>query len=316
MPRFVFALLAAAALAAAAPAGADTYPSKPIQMIVQFNPGAVSDIIGRSLAEELGQRLGQQVVVVNREGAGGVIGNTAVAQAKPDGYTLAFSVAGALTAQPHLVKTIPYSIDSFAPVCQVFETQFITITAPDSAYKTLADLVQAARANPGKLTYGVFGVGSVPHLQFHSLLLSAQVEMTSVPYRSIAQLVTDTSSRQLDVGVTSFGSLGAAPVRILVGLAKQRNETYPDVPSTGELGYPVSDPNFTGLLAPKGTPPEVLKTLETACAAAMQTPRMADVLKRTGSPNIYADGAGYEKHLRADSAAKGALIRTMNLKLD
>lgn len=312
MARWLAVLVVA--LLAAAGARADTYPSKPVQMVVQFNPGAVADIIGRSLAEELGQRLGQQVVVVNRDGAGGVIGATAAAQAKPDGYTLLFSVAGALVAQPHLVKNIPYSIDSFAAICQVFETQFIAITAPDGPHKTLADLVRAARASPGRLTYAVFGVGSVPHLQFHSLLLSAKVEMTSVPYRSTAQIVSDTAAKQVDVGVTSFGSVGAAPVRILVGLAKQRNEAYADVPSTGELGYPVSDPNFTGLLAPKGAPPEVLKTLEAACAAAMKTPRMAEVLKRTGSPNIHTNGAEYEKHLRADFQAKGELIRALNLK--
>jgi len=312
MRRILIALAAIAAIAGAA--RADTYPSKPVQVIVQFNPGAVSDIIGRVLADELGQRLGQQFIVVNREGAGGVIGNTAAAQARPDGYTLLFAVAGSLTAQPHLVKDIPYTIDSFAPICQVFETQFIAITGPDSPLKSLADLVQTARAAPGKRTYGVFGVGSVPHLQFHSLLMAAKVEMTSVPYRSISQLVTDASSRQIDVGVTSFGSLGAAPVRILVGLAAKRNEAYPDAPSTGELGYPVSDPNFTGLLAPKGTPPEILGTLETACAAAMQAPRMNDVMKRTGSPNIHAGGADYGKHLRADFEAKGALVRTLNLK--
>jgi tripartite-type tricarboxylate transporter receptor subunit TctC len=312
MHRIVIALAAIAAFAGGA--RADTYPSKPVQMIVQFNPGAVSDIIGRVLADELSQKLGQPFIVVNREGAGGVIGNTAVAQARPDGYTLLFAVAGSFTAQPHIVKDIPYTIDSFAPICQVFETQFIAITSPDSPLKSLADLVQAARAAPGKHTYGVFGVGSVPHLQFHSLLMAAKVEMTSVPYRSISQLVTDTSSRQLDVGVTSFGSLGAAPVRIMVGLASKRNEAYPDAPSTGELGYPVSDPNFTGLLAPKGTPREILNTLETACGAAMQAPRMNDVMKRTGSPNIFASGAEYEKHLRADFEAKGALVRALNLK--
>jgi len=298
----------------AAEARAETYPAKPVQVIVQFNPGATSDIIGRVLADDLSQRLGQQFIVVNREGAAGVVGNTAAAQARPDGYTLLFAVAGSLTAQPHLVRDIPYTIDSFAPICQVFETQFIAIVAPKSAYASLADLVQAARSNPGRLTYGVFGVGSVPHLQFHSLLIAAKVAMTSVPYRSIAQLVSDTSSRQIDVGVTSFGSLGAAPVRILVGLGSARNESYPDIPSTAELGYPVSDPNFTGLLAPKGTPPDILKSLETGCAAAMQTPRMRDILKRTGSPAASLGAAAYAAHLRADFAAKGALIRAMNLK--
>ena len=312
MHRILIALAAVAALAGGV--RADTYPSKPVQVIVQFNPGAVSDIIGRVLADELSQQMGQPFIVANREGAGGVIGNTAAAQAKPDGYTLLFAVAGSFTAQPHMVKDIPYTIDSFAPICQVFETQFIAITGPESPLKSLADMVQAARATPGKLTYGVFGVGSVPHLQFHSLLMAAKVEMTSVPYRSISQLVTDTSSRQIDVGVTSFGSLGAAPVRILVGLAAKRNEAYPDAPSTGELGYPVSDPNFTGLLAPKGTPADVLKTLETACATAMQAPRLSEVMKRTGSPNIYANGADYEKHLRADFEAKGALVRSLDLK--
>lgn len=310
-------LLAVAALVATlGPARAQKYPEKPVQLIVHFNPGAVVDILGRTFAEEMSQILGQQFVVVNREGAAGVIGNSALAQARPDGYTLAFTPPGSIVIQPHLKKDLPYTLESFAPICQVFENQFVVLVGPTSRFKSLTEIVDFARANPGKLSWGVFGVGSVPHLQFHSLLLAAKVQMTQVPYRSVAQMTTDVSSGQLDLGITAFGSFGAAPVRVIVALGKERSELYPDVPSAGELGFRVSDPAYGGLVAPRGTPPEVLQTLESACAKAAQSERWKTVLKRTGSPGPYLDSAGYAKRLRDDSQAKGELVRILDIKLE
>jgi tripartite-type tricarboxylate transporter receptor subunit TctC len=309
-------LLAAAVCGAFGPAGAQKYPDKPVQVIVHFNPGAVVDILGRTFAEEMSQLLGQPFVVVNREGAAGVIGNSALAQARPDGYTLAFTPPGSIVIQPHLKKDLPYTLESFAPICQVFENQFVVLVAPNSRFKTLPEIIDFARANPGKLSWGVFGVASVPHLQFQSLLLAARAPMTQVPYRSVAQMTTDVSSGQLDLGVTAFGSFGAAPVRVVAALGKARNELYPDVPSAGEYGFPVGDPAYGGLIAPRGTPPEVLQTLETACAKAAQSERWQAVLKRTGSPGPYLGSADYARRLREDSRAKGELVRVLDIKLE
>jgi len=311
-----FALAACAACGLSGGVQAQTYPSKPVQMFIHFNPGAVVDILGRVFADEIGQILRQQFVVVNREGASGIIAMTAVAQAKPDGYTLAFAPPGAIVSQLHLKKDLPYTIDSFVPVCQVFENQFVVLVSPGSPFKSLNQLMDYARANPNKLSYGVFGIGSVPDLQFQSLVLAAKAQITQVPYKSLAQMTSDTSSGQIDIGVTAFGSFGAAPVRVLATMAKQRNELFPDVPSAGELGFPVSDPAFGGLVAPKGTPPEILRTLETACAKAAEAPKWHDVLKRTGTPGPYLGSVEYAKRLRADYQAKGELIRLLGIKGD
>jgi tripartite-type tricarboxylate transporter receptor subunit TctC len=309
-------LAAAALLAAVGPLHAQTYPAKPVQMIVHFNPGAVVDILGRVFAEEMSQLLGQQFVVVNREGAAGVIATSSLAQARPDGYTLAFTPPGSITIQPHLKKDLPYTVESFAPVCQVFENQFVVLVGPKSPFKTFKEVADFARANPNKLSFGVFGVGSVPHLQFHSLLLDAKLQMTQVPYRSIAQMTTDVGAGQLDLGVTAFGSFGGAPVQVLVALGNERSELYPDVPSAKELGFRVSDAAYGGLIAPKGTPPEFLKTLETACEKAAKTPRWKDVLKRTGSPGPYLGSEAYAKRLREDSRVKAELVRALDLKIE
>jgi tripartite-type tricarboxylate transporter receptor subunit TctC len=297
-------------------AQAQNYPTKPVQVLIHFNPGAVVDVLGRAFSDEIGTLLGQPFVVVNREGASGIIANALVAAARPDGYTLAFSTQGSIAIQPHLKKDLAYGIDSFAPVCQVFENHFAVLVPPNSPFKTLQELIDYGRANPNKLSFGVFGIASVPHLQFNSFLLAAKLQMTQVPYKSVATMTTDTSSGQLDVGVTAFGSFSAAPVRVLATLAKQRNPLFPDVPTTDEVGYPVSDPAFGGLIAPKGTPPEVINTLETACAKAAQSAKWQEVLKRTGSPGPYLGAADYAKRLRTDYEAKGQLVRLLDIKGD
>ena len=315
--RRIFGIwLAACAAAAALAAGAhaQSYPTKPVQVFVHFNPGAVVDILGRVFSEEMSAVLGQQFVVVNREGASGIIANQAVAQARPDGYTLAFTPQGSIVIQPQVKKDLAYTFDSFAPICQVFENQFVMLVSHESPYKNLTDIVNYARANPNKMSFGVFGIASVPHLQMHSFLFAAKLQMTQVPYKSIATMSADTASRQIDIGITAFGSFNPQQVRVAAVLAPRRNPLAPDVPTTAEAGYPVSDSAFGGLIAPKGTPPEVLKTLETACEKVSQSAKWQEVLKRTGTPGPYLGSADYLKRLREDVKSKGDLVRALDIK--
>jgi tripartite-type tricarboxylate transporter receptor subunit TctC len=295
-------------------AHAQTYPTKPVQVFVHFNPGAVVDILGRVFADELSTLLGQQFVVVNREGASGIIANQAVAQARPDGYTIAFTPQGSIVIQPQIKKDLGYSIDSFAPICQVFENQFVMLVSHDSPYRNLKDIVDYARANPGKMSFGVFGIASVPHLQMHSFLFAAKLQMTQVPYKSLATMSADTASRQIDIGVTAWGSFNPQQVRVAAALAPERNPLAPDIPTTAEAGYPVSAPAFGGLMAPKGTPAEVLKILGAACEKASHGAKWQEVLKRTGTPGPYLGAADYEKRLREDIRSKGELVRALNIK--
>ena len=307
-------LVLAASLAVSGAGQAQTYPTKPVQVFIHFNPGAVVDILGRVFSDEMGTALGQQFVVVNREGASGIIANQAVAQARPDGYTLAFTPQGSIVIQPQIKKDLGYTFESFQPICQVFENQFVMLVSHESPYKNLQDIIAYARANPGKMSFGVFGIASVPHLQMHSFLFAAKLEMTQVPYKSIATMAADTASRQIDIGITAFGSFNPQQVRVAAVLASRRNPLAPDVPTTAEAGYPVSDPAFGGLIAPKGTPPEVLNTLGSACEKVSRGPKWQEVLKRTGTPGPYLAAADYEKRLREDIKSKGALVRALNIK--
>ena len=307
-------LVLAALLACATAAQAQSYPNKPVQVFIHFNPGAVVDILGRVFADEMGTLLGQQFVVVNREGASGIIANQAVAQARPDGYTLAWTPQGSIVVQPQIKKDLGYTFDSFQPICQMFENQFVMLVSPDSPYRNLKDIVDYASANPGKMSFGVFGIASVPHLQMHSFLFAAKLNMTQVPYKSIATMAADTASRQIDIGITAFGSFNPQQVRVAAVLASRRNPLAPDIATTAEAGYPVSDPAFGGLIAPKGTPPEVLKTLETACEKVHQGAKYQEILKRTGTPGPYLGSADYLKRMREDIKSKGELVRALNIK--
>jgi tripartite-type tricarboxylate transporter receptor subunit TctC len=310
------AVLGSLVLAASFACGAhaQTYPTKPVQLFIHFNPGAVVDILGRVFADDLGATLGQQVVVVNREGGSGIIANQVVAQARPDGYTLAFTPQGSIVIQPQIKKDLGYTFESFQPICQVFENHFAILVSHNSPHKTVKDIVEYARANPNKMTFGVFGIASVPHLQMHSFLFAAKVQMTQVPYKSVGTMSAETASGQIDIGITAFGSFNPQQVRVVAVLAPDRNPLAPDIPTTAELGYPVSAPAFGGLVAPKGTPREVLNTLETACAKVHQGAKYQEVLKRTGTPAPYLGAADYEKRLREDIKSKGELVRALDIK--
>src|SRR5215510_2065912 len=157
------ALLGAAVLASSGASCQDRYPSQTVTVIMPFTAGGGVDLVARALAAEMSKLLGQSFVVVNRDGAAGSIGFAGLAQAKPDGYTLASSPATPITNVPHLQKGLAYTFDSFTPICQTFENVFAVVVPPSSPYKTLADLLEAARASPGKLVYGSSGTGSIAH---------------------------------------------------------------------------------------------------------------------------------------------------------
>ena len=308
--------MAMAAEIGAAQTATSTYPTKSVRWVVPFPAGGSNDIVARIIGQKLGESLGQPFLADNRSGAGGMVGAETVAKANPDGYTLLLANAGPSLNNVLMRRNPPYKVSDFAQVVWFGYAPLIIVTSSSSPLKTARDLVAVARENPGKLTWGVFGLGGVPHLQFYSLLLDAKADMVAVPYKSIATMMADATGGQLDIGVTAFGSFGVGTVRVLASLAGQRNELYPDVPAAPELGYRVSDSAYGGFLAPKGTPTEALTALEGACAKAAETARWKDVLKRTGSPGPYLGAAAYAKRLREDSRVKGELVRILGIKAE
>jgi len=314
--RIAVAWITAAWLGAGGAAYGQAYPSRPIQILVPFSAGNVIDLLARGLGEGLAQAMGASVLIVNREGASGIIAMSALASAKPDGYTLAFAPQGQITIQPHLKADLPYKESSFTPICQTFENQFAIVVGPNSPIRDFRQLIATAKESPGRLTWGDSGVATVPNLQMYSLLRSAGVKMEYTPYRNYPQLVQDVLAGRLDLAAPSVGSFNGQNLRVLAILSDQRSPQFPDVPTVAEFGYAVSMPGFGGLYAPSGLPADVLAKLADGCAKAAQSESFRTIATRSGAPIRYLDQAAFSRRLQEDSRAKAELIRALNLKVE
>lgn len=295
---------------------AQSYPSRPVQLIVPFSGGASIDLLARGLADGLSAELGQPTVVVNREGASGTIAFTAVANAAPDGHTLAFAAQGQLTIQPHLKTNLSYRPDMFQPICQVFEDALAIFVGPQSPITDLRALIDRARAKPRSLTFGSGGVAIVPHLQVEALARAARIEIVHAPYRNIGQIIQDALGGRLDFAATSTASIAGSSARVLAILGETHSPLIPDAPTLGELGYPVSMPGFGGLYAPKAAPAAVRDRLEQACAKAFASAAFQRVAKSTGVNPIFLPSSEFAKRLAEDSREKAELIKALNITAD
>jgi tripartite-type tricarboxylate transporter receptor subunit TctC len=294
------ALLAAGAwLFAAAPATAQNYPNRVIKMIVPFPPGGPIDTMGRLVAHEVSTRLGQEVVVENRPGAGSTLGTKAVAAAEADGYTLLFGSSGSLAVAPALYAKLNIEpLKVLSPVASVSLLPQVFVVAPSVPAKSVQEFVAYAKANPGKLNYGA-GLGTPPHLLSTLLKAKADIDVTYIPYKGSAASITD-----LLAGQTHFtidGLLGLYPlikegkVRAL-GIARaERWPELPQVPTLVESGFPdFTHDAWTGVVAPAGTPPNVIDTLNRAVNDGLQSAEMKQNLARfsaivkAGTPQDFA----------------------------
>lgn len=301
----------AALVLAACPqaAVAQAYPSRALEMIVPFPAGANSDLAARALAEGVSKTLGQPVVVTNKDGAAGTIGIAAVAAAQPDGYLLAFSAMGPITAQPHLRNDLRYSATSFDYICQVTDVFVVASVSNESPYRGLADLIAYARENPDKLTYGHPGPGTVPHLLMIDLSSRAGVKLTSVPFRGDALALNSLLGLHIDILMSGDAAVIGKNIRPLAVFADERLAALPDVPSTQELGFGSGFGTPNGLFAPKGLPQEVLAKLRAACASAVRSDGFAEAMRK-GQQNVrYLDGPVFAARIARDSETIGGLIR-------
>jgi tripartite-type tricarboxylate transporter receptor subunit TctC len=309
-------LWAAAALLAAPAAIAQTYPSKPVQMLTPFSPGNTIDLQARATAEELRKIVGQQVVVVNKEGAAGMIGFAELTRAAPDGYTILFAPNGPLTLQPHVRKSLPFDPAKVDPVCALSRTRFVVVVGEKSPFRSLADLIAAARKAPGKLNWGVSGIGSIPHLQWHMVEKSAGIETTPVAYKNYALVAPETVSGQLDFSVMAIGSFANQPLRLLAVVDERRASKYPDLPTAKELGYAAAPAGHGGIYVPVGLPPEIQAALGRSCAEVAQSPALRAAFDRLGVELVYLDAGAFAAALAADYKIKGAAARELNLQVE
>ena len=312
-PRRFLAFCIACAMSAGASAQT-AWPERAIQLIVPFPAGGGVDVIARPFAEMLGELLRQPVVVIARDGAAGTIGAGAVAAARPDGYTLAFTPNGPITVQPHVIPTLAYRMDSLTPVCQVFAVQYVLAVRPDSPYRTLGELMAAAKAQPGKVSYGFGGVATAPHLAISQLTIAAQADMLSVPFRGDPQAILALKSGEIDAAMLNIGGMRAQGFRPLATFAEVRQAEIPDTPTVRELGYPVVSSAFGGVFAPKNLPAEIAKKIESACEKVVADERYRRAVRQASQVPVYRNGADFARALADDHAIKGDVVRRAGIK--
>lgn len=304
-----FALCSLLALANAAAQG-----TGPIQIVVPAAPGGAPDVLARAFSEAMAQALGQSVIVVNREGAGNVIGVSAVAAAAPDGRTLGFSPVGAITTQTHVRKDLAYGIDSFDYLCQAYELHIALAVRAESGIRSLADLLAQARAQPGKLSIGTSGAGTVPHLSLALIEETTGVRFNHVPFKGDGPSMASLLGGHIDAGLYGIGVTAGRPVRSLAVLAPRRLGTHPDIPTAAESGAAVSKRGLGGLYAPRGLPPAVRTGLEKACAVAIDSSAYRTASEKLRIEPAYQPGTAFAEQIRKDYAEDGRLIAKLGLK--
>src|SRR5206468_2067196 len=257
-------------------AAAQTYPTKPLKLVTPFPPGGSADVIARLAAERLGDGLGQPVVVDNRQGAGGMVGNDYASKQPPDGYTLLL-IPGAYPVQAAMLKSLPFApLRDIAMVSVLTSYPFVISVRPDSRFRTRGDLIAEAKANPGKLNYPSSGIGTVHHLSGELLNAMAGIDMTHVPFRGGASPLTEVLGGRVDLLLEamtlSIGQIQSGKLRALAVTSRERWKALPNVPTVAETvpGYEVN--SFIGLGASGGTPRELVERLNTEVRKALASP--------------------------------------------
>ena len=316
--RAAFAVLAAAVCGAASAHAAESFPSRPLRIIVGFTPGTTTDITGRLLADRLTERLGQNVIVENRPGANSGLANQIVAKATPDGHTLLMGTLSLVTG-PLLYKEVPFDASELAPVSLLVLAANVICVYPGVPAKSLKELIELARSQPGKLKYGSSGRGSSAFLTLELLKSMANVDMREIPYKATSQAVMDTMSGQIDIYppniVSAFPMLKTGRLRALAVTSVKRSPAMPDVPAVGEVlpGYDATTGVY-GILAPAKTPRPAIGKLETAIAEVSKNPAYRDRLQAEGADVIGSGAKEYAAYLAAQQKRWSTLFTRLGIK--
>jgi len=316
------ALLAACMLCPILARAADDWPNRPVSIIVPFAPGGATDIVARLLAEELKQRFGQPFVVNNRTGAAGNIGLEAVVRAPADGYTLLQGTMGSLTTNPHLYRDAKFRVErDLAPISMTFKVDHILIVNPKVPAKNVGELVAHAKANPDKLTYGSAGVGS--SVQMFAVLLEMRtgIKLRHVPYKGSAPALADVMAGHIDMLMdsvpTSLPQIEAGNTRALAVTSGVRNKRLPNVPTMMEAGIPDYDTAAWGaLMAPAGTPPDIVKRLSSAVQEAYKRTQVQTTFSDRGVEAVASTPDQLSALIRRDTELWGQVVKAGNVTLN
>jgi tripartite-type tricarboxylate transporter receptor subunit TctC len=284
-------LLVGLLLLAPAIAAAQEYPAKPIKLIVPFPAGGPNDIVARIVGQKMSELAKQPVVIDNRGGQGGTLGTDAVAKANPDGYTIGIVNAGALAINQSMEKISYDALKDFAPVTLVVTVPEMLVVASNVPAKRMSELVTLAKAQPGKLNFASTGPGSLPHLAGELFKLTAKIDIVHVPYRGAAPAVNDLLGQQVEMTFLDLPAIlphiKSGALRPIALGAPQRAPTVPDVPTTAELGMPeVLAENWYGMIAPRGTPPAIVASLNRITTMALSDPAVKEKLAAQGMTAI------------------------------
>jgi tripartite-type tricarboxylate transporter receptor subunit TctC len=317
--RNVFAGFAAALLASFA--SAQSWPDKPIRVILSVPAGATPDVTARLVTPALAQHLGQPLVVDNRGGAGGLIGAEIVAKSAPDGYTLFISSPGALTILPHLRK-VPYdTLRDFAPVSLISIGPFVLIVHPSIPVKSVKDLIALARAQPGKLNYASAGNGVANHLAMELFKQMAGVDITHVPYKGAPQAVTDVLAGHMNMMFNSIAPIvahiRAGRVRVLGVASSKRSPQLSDVPTIGEAGVPGYEAeNWFGMFAPARTPKRIVARLNEAVVKVVRSPEIQSQFAALGADAVGNSPEEFAAFVRRDMEKYARVVKLSGAKVD
>ncbi|HKU95545.1 MAG TPA: tripartite tricarboxylate transporter substrate binding protein [Vineibacter sp.] len=319
--RTLLASAGAAAVMAAPSVHAQAWPNKPITLFVPFAAGGPADMFGRILARGMSVQLGQQVVVENKSGLGGVTGVDAIAKAAPDGYTIGMNSAGPSSIAPFILPKMPFEDKDLFLLTPIVLVQEVIAASARLPVKTIQELIAHAKANPGKVNYGSSGTGSITHLAGELFKTAAGIDIVHVPYRGAAPAIQDLLAGQVQMTVLDVSPLlphiRAGNLRALAVTSKTRSALLPDVPTTTEVGMPtVQSDNWYGLAAPAGVPKDILARIHAAAVAVLKTKEAADPILEQGGVIRPMTPAEYTDFVRLEREKWAPVVKASGAKMD
>lgn len=305
-------------------AGAQTagYPGRPIRFMVGFPPGGSTDVAARLIAPRLAERLGQQIYVDNRAGAGGNVGVDAIAKSAPDGYTIGFGVSGALAVNVTLQPNLPYDpLRDLAPIALAMTNPLMLCTSPESPLGSLQELIAHARPRPGRISYATGGSGTAMHLSGAMLNLLAGIELVHVAYKGSSAAATGVVGNQVPVAIVDLTSakafVRAGRIRALGVTSARRTPLAPEIPTLAELGLAGFDvTSWFGVVAPAGTPADIVALLNAELIAVLKAPEMRDKLAAAGLEPVPGTSDEFAALIRSEIRKYAQLIRTSGIRIE
>jgi tripartite-type tricarboxylate transporter receptor subunit TctC len=319
---FLLAALAATAASGSAHAQAQAYPTRPIRLIAPYAPGGIADIAARLIGQKLTEAWGQQVIVENRPGANGFLGVTTVARAAPDGYTLLVATAGDVTINPVLFKKVPYDVGhDLLSITMLSDTPTVLAANAEAPYKTVADVIKAAKQKPGEIAIASPGIGSINQLAFEWMGLGTGTKFLHVPYKGGAPAATSLAGGDIPLGVLAISSVNPFlqnnRIRVLAVTTAKRSSFNPQWPTLQESGVPDVDiSNWTALMAPAGTPQAILDKIHAEVVRILDMPDIKERFAAGGAVVVPTTAAELDARIKHDTEAFKTIVEKANIHVE